>query len=165
MNFSFVLNIFLCFTIPFTKPPSSKYTQVREQHSPFQRQDLYPEQTHHYISLLHISLKAPSHPEHQQALGEAVVSRTSSSWKKACISFGYSKSLNNFHAIPGHGIAHQSDLLSDTFSASNFSWLLSFCLPTSPHHTTFIQSRNSAAEYSSKLSRKPTTTEALGANK
>lgn len=34
-----------------------------------------------------------------------------------------------------------------------------------PHHTTFIQSRNSAAEYSSKLSRKPTTTETLGANK
>lgn len=139
MNLSFVLNVILCFTTSFTKPPSSKYTQLREQYSPSQRQDLHPGQTYHCISLLHPSLKASSHLKHQQALGEAVVSRTSSSWKKACISFGYYKSISNFHAIPGHRIAHQSDLLSDTFSASNFSWLLSSCLSTSPHHFHSVQ--------------------------
>lgn len=65
VNLSFVLNIFLCFMISFAKPPSSKYTQLGEQHSPSQKQDLPPDQTHNYISLLHLSLKAPFPLKHQ----------------------------------------------------------------------------------------------------
>lgn len=87
INLSFVLNILLCFMISFTKHPSSKYIQLREQHSPSQKQGLPPDQTHNYISLLHLPLKAPFPLKRQQVLGEAIVSRTSSSWKKSLFSF------------------------------------------------------------------------------
>lgn len=71
----FVLNIFLCSMMPFTKPPSSKQTQAALLSSfPSQRQD---QPHHHHVSLLPLPPKkrltwsTDKHLAKQPGLGQA----------------------------------------------------------------------------------------------